>query len=84
MEGRACSDTVFRLVPDSSLGRAGPYRNYVVSIPLWVSKVHQGRNGDEKIEREFEDFEIGTAHGCWRQEAEAASRRCLDALVDTK
>lgn len=38
------------------------YRYNVSSIPFWVTEMDKSGNRHEKVEREFEDLEVGSAH----------------------
>ena len=45
------------------------YRHNMLSIPFWITEMNQSSNRYEKIEREFEDLEIGSSHNAaweWR------------------
>lgn len=38
------------------------YRYNMPSIPFWVTEMDKSGNRHEKVEREFEDLEVGSAH----------------------
>jgi len=44
------------------LPRRETYRYNMLSIPFWVAEMNKSSNRYEKIEREFEDLEIGSSH----------------------